>query len=64
MHLNPLQQDELATLEAEYRQALQRRLAAHLDALEAQRALEAAMRRAEAVLRRVGVKAGGHTESV
>ena len=53
MPLNPLEQDEIATLEAEYREALQRQLAAHLEALECQEALEEAIWRAEEVLRRV-----------
>jgi hypothetical protein len=51
--LNPLDQDEIDTLEAEYREALQRLLAAHLEALERQDELEEVMRRAEAVLERV-----------
>ena len=53
MPLNPLDQDEIDTLEAEYREALQRLLAAHLEALERQDELEEVMRRAEAVLERV-----------
>ena len=53
MGQNPLDQDELTTLEAEYREALQRLLAAHLEALERQEELEVVMRRAERVLARV-----------
>jgi hypothetical protein len=52
MQDSPLDQDELTTLEAEYREALQRLLAAHLEALARQRELEAVMRRAEKVLMR------------
>ncbi len=53
MPLNPLDQDEMDTLEAEYREALQRLLAAHLEALERQDELQEVMRRAEEVLERV-----------
>jgi hypothetical protein len=58
MPLNPLEQDEMDTLEAEYREALQRQLAAHLEALECQEALEEAVRRAEAVLLRARERYG------
>lgn len=54
---NPLEQDELTTLEAEYREALQRLLAAHLEALDCEAELEAAVRKAEAVLKRVRARA-------
>ncbi len=53
MAQSPLDQDEMTTLEAEYREALQRLLAAHLVALECQAELADVMRRAEAVLERV-----------
>jgi hypothetical protein len=53
MQESPLDQDEMTTLEAEYREALQRLLAAHLDALDCQAELAEVMRRAEAVLGRV-----------
>jgi hypothetical protein len=58
MAQNPLDQDEMTTLEAEYREALQRLLAAHLVALECQAELEDVMRRAEAVLGRVRREGG------
>ncbi|HEX8210339.1 MAG TPA: hypothetical protein VF584_09125 [Longimicrobium sp.] len=48
----------MTTLEAEYREALQRLLAAHLVALECQAELEDVMRRAEAVLGRVRREGG------
>ncbi len=50
---NPLEQDELTTLEGEYREALQRLLAAHLEVIERQDALEEVVLRAEALLERV-----------
>jgi len=53
MAQSPLDQDEMTTLEAEYREALQRLLAAHLVTVECQAELEEVMRRAEAVLGRV-----------
>ena len=53
MQESPLDQDEMTTLEAEYREALQRLLAAHLEAVECQGELEEVMRRAEGVLGRV-----------
>ena len=53
MQESPLDQDELTTLEAEYREALQRLLAAHLEALERQEELQEVMQRAERVLARV-----------
>ncbi len=63
MRESPLDQDEMTTLEAEYREALQRLLAAHLEALECQEELEVVMRRAEAVLGRVRreVERGGYS---
>ena len=53
MAQSPLDQDEMTTLEAEHREALQRLLAAHMEALECQAELEEVMRRAVAVLGRV-----------
>jgi hypothetical protein len=53
MAQSPLDQDEMVTLEAEYREALQRLLAAHMVALECEKELADVMRRAEAVLGRV-----------
>jgi hypothetical protein len=53
MQESPLDQDELTTLEAEYREALQRLLAAHMVALDCQEELADVMRRAEAMLARV-----------
>ncbi len=53
MQESPLDQDEMTTLEAEYREALQRLLAAHMEALDCQEELAEVMRRAEAVLERV-----------
>jgi hypothetical protein len=53
MTQSPLDQDEMVTLEAEYREALQRLLAAHMVALECEKELADVMRRAEAVLGRV-----------
>jgi hypothetical protein len=53
MQESPLEQDEMTTLEAEYREALQRLLAAHMVALECEAELVDVMRRAEAVLGRV-----------
>jgi hypothetical protein len=53
MAQSPLEQDEMTTLDAEYREALQRLLAAHLVALECEKELADVMRRAEAVLGRV-----------
>jgi hypothetical protein len=50
MQESPLDQDEMTTLEAEYREALQRLLAAHMLALECEAELVDVMRRAEALL--------------
>ena len=59
MPLNPLEQDELTTLEAEYREALQRHFEARLEALERQEKLAEAVTRAEAVLLRVRERGTG-----